>query len=134
MFDVLESVLPFLPAFLGAAIGGLITNHFASRCDEKTIKREVALKYIVEAVDIVDSANSARQDADIKNLEKAVNRIQIFGSKNAIIAAEEHINNLRASGNSSANRLLNTLRDDIRSDLSLEKSTVPFFYVAFRKD
>jgi len=134
MFDIWLSVAPFFLALFGAIVGGLVSNHFASKREKKVIKREIALKYIVEAIDIIDGANSARQNSDIKNVEKAVNRIQIFGSKSAIQATEEYMNDLNAHGSISTSRILNTLRDDIRKDLSLEESTTPFFYIAFRKD
>lgn len=83
-------------------------------------KKEMRIKYLITAWQLLESASN-RQDASlINNLEKAIADIQLFGSLEQIRLSMEFVSYFKTNRTADTSKLLNELRNDLRKELDLD--------------
>ena len=105
-----------------AVIGWLVGHWFTSKRDLKSKKRELRLKYLIEAFNTLACEISHRDEGKERSrkLEDVLSAIQLFGNKNQIELAKQLADDVAAGGSFPLDPLINDLRDSLREELALE--------------
>jgi hypothetical protein len=95
-------------------------------------KRDLIINYLIEAYRKLEScANTEEYDKAL--IESAFADIQLFGSKEQVILAQNFINEFSKSENVSLNALLAELRKDLRAELDLSYVPKEVIYLRLHK-
>ena len=84
--------------------------------------------YLIDAFRRLESASN-KKVAINKDLESVMADIQLFGSKKQIKLAQKFISEMAENQNSSTLELLESLRDDLREELMLDKVSDKFLFL-----
>ena len=120
--------------FVGAIIaivGWYAVHQLASRRDLAAKRRELQIGYLIEAYRRLEGATNRAFDRDAAaKLESAVADIQLFGSPEQVELARAFARDFAANRTASVERLMASLRNDLRHKLAL--SAVPQAVVSLR--
>ena len=110
--------------WLFVALGWYIAHSYSAKRDQSNHKRKQLTDFLVGA--FVQLANAANRPDDqgaenLKAIENAITVIQLFGSNQQVKLAKEFVNKAKKNCQVSLDPLLNSLRDDLRDELSLER-------------
>jgi hypothetical protein len=120
------SALPIITGLSGlviGVIGGVLTHVLSVRRDIAVKRRELILHSLITALEELDRTSSDRPDADLKQLEKVIFRINIVGDRDLVELARTVVIDISNPQKGSANTtpLYNALRARIRKELKLPK-------------
>ena len=102
------------------ATGGWITAHyFTSKRELKNKKREILVKFLIEVYQKLENCIQRKPTEVGKDLEYVIANIQLFGSNEQIILAKNIANEIANKGSSDLEKLLKSLRLDLRKELQL---------------
>lgn len=110
-------------------IGWLFAHKFASNRDRRNKQREIRISYLVEAYRDIGLAASRDKNSDqFKKLESAFHNIQLFGSSSQLDKFHAAVDRWKIDGGADLSPLLSDLRDDLRNELDLPPSKIPFTF------
>ena len=117
-----------IPAFIAATVavcGWYIAHRSSVRRDQKAKKREIRIKYLIDAYRKIEMGSARMMggiDPYLDDVAGAIADIQLFGTDRQIELAQKFANEMSKTQRSSTAELLEALRDDLREELELEKS------------
>jgi hypothetical protein len=103
-----------------AIAGWFIAYSSKVRQDAKNKRKEIRVNYLIKTWPLLESLSNRENKKNLKNLEKVVADIQLFGSKEQIKLVQEIAEDMR-QGKADTLSLLKNLREDLRKELDLEK-------------
>ena len=121
--DSARFVVQLVGTIVVAATGWIIAHAFTSRRDRDNKTREIRFEYLITAYR--DLGNAAARPLDAKELlklESAFHDVQLFGNPEQLSKLEQIFQEHTRSGGMDLEPLLNNLRDELRSLLSLPKA------------
>ena len=112
---IMNSLIPLFSAILG----GLLVHFLAVSRDRANKRRDQRIGYLIEAYRCLESCSNRDLQFDLKKVEPAVADIQLFGSTTQVKLVQEFIFEFERKKNSSLTEILESLRNDLRSELGL---------------
>ncbi|OLD25844.1 MAG: hypothetical protein AUJ04_06950 [Acidobacteria bacterium 13_1_40CM_3_55_6] len=113
----------FLPLAVTASltiIGWFIAHQLAAWRDRANKRREQRLLYLIDAYRRLSKAVHHPRPYEVADeIQSAVADIQLFGSKNQILRIQQFVKELSANHEACLDRMMNSLRDDLRKELKL---------------
>lgn len=124
-----------IPAIVAIA-GWFFVHKLNSAQELKTRKREARLKSLETAyMRIATDMNRPLDDKITNNLEVFVAEIQLYGTPKQIKLMQVMVEEFKKPNNTiSYDNLLEDLRDTIRSELNMEKTEGPIWWLRFNRD
>ncbi|SOD18918.1 hypothetical protein SAMN06297164_1915 [Nitrosomonas ureae] len=117
----LDILLPLFVTTLVAIAGWYIVHRMASNRDRINKKRDLRVKYLIEAYQAIESACSRGENAPYRErLERAVGDVQLFGNSEQVQLAKKFSTDMESTTFGDPRSLLVALRDDLRRELNLE--------------
>ena len=119
-FEYLKIVL----SVIIAVIGWIIAHYFTSKRDVSNKKREIRLNYLIEVYLILTNDLTERGNIDSKKaeiIEKIISQVQLLGSKKQVELVKTLADSIGKGEIIEYDTLINSLRDDLRKELELEK-------------
>ncbi|MCT7578371.1 hypothetical protein [Aliarcobacter butzleri] len=119
-FEYLKIVLSVIIAVIGWIIG----HYFTSKRDVSNKKREIRLNYLIEVYLILTNDLTERGNIDSKKaeiIEKIISQVQLLGSKKQVELVKTLADSIGKGEIIEYDTLINSLRDDLRKELELEK-------------
>lgn len=107
-----------------AVIGWIIAHYFTSKRDVSNKKREIRLNYLIEVYLILTNDLTERGNIDSKKaerIEKIISQVQLLGSKKQAELVKTLADSIGKGEIIEYDTLINSLRDDLRKELELEK-------------
>jgi hypothetical protein len=129
--NLISTLTAATTGLVGLIVGAFFTHMLASRRERAQKKREFILNYLIEAWRNIYIGSQDHVDIERKApaLERGITDVALFGTPKQIEMARTIAQEIVAKGSSNTTEILNGLRDDIRSELGLEKaSNQPFFF------
>lgn len=126
-YPILLSLTPLIITIIGWGILHSLTK----RRDLANRKKEIRIKYLIDAWRLLESASNRKNGELYKNIEVAISDIQLFGSKKQIELAQKIALNISETGQSDTLDLLIELRADLRKELNLESVENTFKFIRF---
>jgi hypothetical protein len=116
-FDYLKIVITIALA----VVGWLIAHNFTSRRDVACKRRDISLVHLINAYRILtnDISHRIQTDERTKLLENLLSDIQLFGSVDQVDMARLLASEVATSDEFELDPLINSLRDDLRTQLQL---------------
>ena len=109
-------------AALLISIASWFIGHFLSKKrDFINKKKELRIQYLINAWQLIENASNRHDNTSLKNFEKAIADIQLFGTLKQIQLSREVAINFSRNKSVNCNLLLEELRNDLREELRLEK-------------
>ncbi|MCG3678015.1 hypothetical protein L5F07_01970 [Aliarcobacter butzleri] len=119
-FEYLKIVL----SVIIAVIGWIVAHYFTSKRDVSNKKREIRLNYLIEVYLILTNDLTERGNIDSKKaeiIEKIISQVQLLGSKKQVELVKTLADSIGKGEIIEYDTLINSLRDDLRKELELEK-------------
>lgn len=110
-------------ALIVSIVGWFAMHFFNQKRDNLNKKKDLRVRYLINAWQLLESASNRHDNSMSSNLEKAIADIQLFGTLKQIRLSREFASKFAATRKADCNILLNDLRDDLRQELNLEKVT-----------
>jgi hypothetical protein len=105
------------------AIGWFVVSTLNARRDRKNKLREVRIQYLIDAYRNLSDSSQRPLDPSAKyfrQIEAAVSDIQLFGTPSQIEKVKQMVVGYSKTGMGDLDPILNDLRDNLRSELSLK--------------
>ena len=104
-----------------AVCGWVIAHWFTTKRDQLAKKREITVKYLIDAYRFLAAEASQRRltKEQERRLEEIVADIQLFGSPEQIALVKSLTDNMVRKGTWEYDDLINNLRNDLRKQLGL---------------
>ena len=100
----------------------VVISYFLSiRMNTQNKKKEVVVKYLIEAWQILEKGAQRKHGKYQIEIESAIANIQLFGTAEQIKIAKKFAKEIARNNEASCNDLLDLLRKDLRKELNLEK-------------
>jgi hypothetical protein len=130
----LDLLIPLLVTTAVAIIGWFVAHRFTSNRDRANKQRDIRITYLVQAYRDLGLAASRDPDSEqFKKLESAFHDIQLFGTPSQLDKFHAAIERWKSAGGTDLNLLLSDLRDDLRRELNLPKTGIPFVFFRAEK-
>lgn len=100
-----------------------VVHFFNQKRDNLNKKKDLRIKYLINAWQLLESASNRLDNSMSSNLEKAIADIQLFGTLKQIRLSRDFALEFATTKRAKCDTLLNELRDDLRQELKLEKVT-----------
>jgi hypothetical protein len=115
-----------------AAIAAVLAHRLTSRRDHANRRSDLRVEYLLTAYRQI--ANAAHRElgpdtGDLHALEQGLSDIQLLGSAGQVGMAHDIAKKLGSTGTANVDDLLQSLRDDLRSELQLEPLDGQTIYV-----
>ncbi|HEX3041255.1 MAG TPA: hypothetical protein VHP56_04115 [Solirubrobacterales bacterium] len=114
--------LTFLGGLVAGGLVAALTHRFTSRRDQANRRSEMRIQFLLGAYrSLADVSNRGLQGgtSDARAFEKALDDIQLLGSRAQAEKAKEVAEVMASEGGASTDDLLKTLRNDLRAELGL---------------
>jgi hypothetical protein len=118
----MDLLIPLLITSVVVIVGWFIIHWLSSKRDQNNKRRELRVQYLIEAWRKLENSCNRNDITWHHDLESAIADIQLFGSPEQIVLAENFIQDFTNKENhgADADELLNSLRQDLRKELQLE--------------
>lgn len=104
------------------SIGGWFVVHFFNqKRDNLNRKKDLRIRYLINAWQLLESASNRHDNSMNSNLEKAIADIQLFGTLKQVQLSRNFALEFATTKKANCTALLNNLRDDLRQELKLDK-------------
>lgn len=123
-----DVLIPLLVTSLITVVSWSAIHFLSKQRDVLNKKKEIRIRYLIDAFRRLESASN-KKVAINKDLESVMADIQLFGSKKQIKLAQKFISEMAENQNSSTLELLESLRDDLREELMLDKVSDKFLFL-----
>lgn len=120
-----------VPQITIVILGAVVTYFLAIYQNITFKKKEVTIKYLIDAWGMLERASCREDNRYNTDVEIAIANIQLFGTTRQIELAQKFIEEIARNHSSSALKLLNQLRKDLRKELKLEKPLVDMKLLRF---
>lgn len=114
-------------------IGWIVVYIFAIRQNTQIKKKEVTIKYLIQAWGKLEKASNRKDNRYNTEIETAIADIQLFGTKRQIELAQQFAEEIARNKESSTLELLVLLREDLRKELKLDRVPRKFKFLRFSK-
>jgi hypothetical protein len=132
-------VMP-ITSLVAAIIGGLIV-HFSSIWREKAAKRrELLVKGKMELWNLLDKNNGVaaesigRTELDLSSWEEITRSVQLFGTDKQMKLWQKAMSLEIKDEVGPYSELMKSLQNDVRSEVGMKKSYVPYFWMRIKKE
>ncbi|WP_306548994.1 hypothetical protein [Desulfobulbus sp.] len=118
-----------------AVIGWIVAHYFTSKRDISNKRREISIEHLVNAYRVLTNDVSHRKLNDDRKvaLENLLSDIQLFGSVEQVAMAKSLADEVAAGGAFELDPLINSLKNDLRAQLKLEKVQGNVRWLRFEK-
>lgn len=123
-----DVLIPLLVTSLITVVSWSAIHFLSKQRDVLNKKKEIRIRYLIDAFRRLESASN-KKVAINKDLESVMADIQLFGSKKQIKLSQKFISEMAENQNSSTLELLESLRDDLREELMLDKVSDKFLFL-----
>ena len=130
---LITTSLALLSAIIGGVIGSYATHRFSSYREQSNKRRELIEKYLLESYDAIAAVSFLDPKDEAQAIERAVDRIQIFGEPELLALTKRFAEEIRLSGQSNTNELMMNLRAQIRRELGLKPVSNEFTILRFHE-
>ena len=127
-------VIQLLIQCLLTVLGWIVFYLFAIHKNTIIKKKEVTVMFLIEAWRRLEKASNRGDDYHREEVESAIADIHLFGSKRQIELAKRFSDEIAKKKEGSTLELLLLLRDDLRKELNLEKTSENVQFLGFAKD
>lgn len=112
-----------------AVIGWIVAHRLSSNRDRSNKRRDLRVQHLMS--DYLKLENCIhRSPTDVgKDLEAVVASIQLLGTKEQVLAAKRIADDISNKGSADLEALLKMLRNDLRSELELDKNDQPIQFL-----
>ena len=126
-------LIPLLVTTAVAIIGWFVAHRFTTNRDRANKQRDIRITYLVQAYrDIGMAASRVPNSEQFKKLESAFHDIQLFGTPSQLDKLHAATERWKSTGGADMNVLLSDLRDGLRQELNLPKTSSSLIF--FRAD
>ena len=119
---------------LVALSGWFVVHKLNVTRDEGAKRREIRVQYLLEAYRNLERSANRTQRSDRLTFESAIADIQLLGSPEQVELAQSVGESLAAHGTVRVNDLLESLREDLRAELHLERVVPGIKAVRFKDE
>lgn len=118
-----------------AAIGWIAAHYFTSKRDISNKRREISIEHLINAYRVLTNEISHRKLNDDRKvaLENLLSDIQLFGSDEQVAMSKSLADEVAEGGSFELDPLINSLRNDLRAQLKLEKVQGNVRWLRFEK-
>jgi hypothetical protein len=120
-----------VPQITIVILGAVVTYFFAIYQNITFKKKEVTIKYLIDAWIMLERASCREDNRYNTDVEIAIANIQLFGTTRQIELAQKFTEEIARNHSGSTLELLNQLRKDLRKELKLEKPFVDMKFLRF---
>lgn len=123
--DYLIPIAPAVSGLIGVLIGVISNHYFNSKRDNENEKRKIRVLYLFDTyrkLEMQLNREIGREEMKVA-FESAIADIQLLGTKRQIDLALGYIEEQAMGCEEGIEKLLGLLRDDLRAELGLSKST-----------
>ncbi len=109
-----------------------LTNSASKRADKRNKSRDVKTQYLIEAYNDMTTAlrkGFVKDSTLFLDVEEAFSKIQFFGSEEQIQMIDVMIKTFETGAEVNADPLMNSLRNDLRSELGLPMISNPIRHI-----
>jgi hypothetical protein len=119
----LSLLLPLLISTLVAIIGWLMGHWLNARRDQTNRRADLRIEFLLEAYRKLERASNrpSNLESQVSDLESAIADVQLLGRPNQVAMAAEFSQRFAKERVASLDGLISELRNDLRSELSLEQ-------------
>lgn len=122
-----------LTTILAAFLAGVVTYIVARLQYNRQKRKDIITTYLIDVwCDLESCANNKNYESE--KLEQAIAKIQLLGNHNQVTAAVNYSQQMAKEGSGSLNELLDTLRKELRNELSLDKAETSIILLRIDKD
>lgn len=121
------SLLISILAIFISILSWFIIHVLNQKRDFANKRKELRIKYLITAWELLESASNRKNCVLGSNLEKAIASIQLFGTSKQIHLSQKYAKMLSENTPIDYTELLNELRDDLRKELNLDRNNLPSF-------
>jgi hypothetical protein len=133
----IEKVLPMLISVIIAIAGWIFGNYLSSQRDQTNKRRELCVQYLHEAYqNLMDAACYSpieEQENTFRLITKASANIQLFGNEEQIQMDKEFNKDYPTDKTVSLDKLIISLRDDLRKELGLSQTEKKLHWFKVKK-
>ena len=108
-------------ALLCTILSWFVIHGLNQKRDFANKKKELRIKYLISAWQLLESVSNRTDETLQHNLEKAIADIQLFGTLKQIRLSREFALKFSQNKIADSTELLNELRNDLRKELNLDK-------------
>ena len=118
-FDYIKIIVTVILAVLGWMVG----HYFNSKRIRDQKRRDISTEHLINAYRILTNeiAHRNKTKERLEKLENILSDIQLFGSNYQVELAKKLADEVASGGKYKLDPLINSLRDDLRSELHLSK-------------
>lgn len=110
-----------IAALLISIASWFIGHSLSKKRDFINKKKELRIQYLINAWQLIENASNRHDNLALKNFEKAIADIQLFGTLQQIQLSRDIAINFSLNKSANCDLLLEELRNDLRNELGLEK-------------
>ena len=127
-------------SLFAAIIGGFVSHLLSKRRDRDAKRRELTTGYKIELWRLIDEQNGLAQnkvgnaEPNLAPWESIVRDVQLFGSNIQIELVHEIVVGISSKNAVSFNNLLNSLQNDLRTELGMEPASKKYFWFRLKKN
>lgn len=129
--DIILSSLISIVALLVSIASWFIGHSLSKKRDFINKKKEIRIQYLINAWQLIEDASNRPDNKSLKNFEKAIADIQLFGTLRQIQLSRDIAINFARNKSVNCDLLLEDLRGDLRKELGLEKANL-FNFISLR--
>lgn len=127
----MDIIIYIVVPVLLAAFGWMFGYITSLKVNMKARKKELITKYLIQAyTDLCDECHRGRVSTKI---ETALSQIQLFGTEKQIEMTQLAIERLAKSKSADIDSLLFELRNSLRYELGIEKTSIPIGFIRVGK-
>jgi hypothetical protein len=127
-------------SLVAAVIGGAIAHHLTLSRDKAAKRREILVRGKTDLWKLIDKSNGVAEDAignnsyDLANWEEISRDIQLLGTDEQIVMVKKITDSIgKKAEDVEFPQLMKSLQNELRQELGMEKSSVPYFWIRTKK-
>jgi hypothetical protein len=130
---LMTALLALVSAVIGGGIVAFVNHLFTLRRERDNKRRELIVKYLLETYDAVAAPSFQDPKDEMLAIERAIDRIQLFGDVELLKLTKMFCDDIKATGQSNTNELMNYVRSQVRRGLGLVAISQDFSILRFHE-
>lgn len=124
---VIQCVIPCV----FTVIGWIVVYFLAIHQNTLFKKKEITIEFLIQSWKKLEKASNRKDNKYNMEVESAIAEIQLLGTKRQIELALQFAEEIARDQKGSAQDILDSLRENLRKELKLEKAPKKFKYLRF---
>lgn len=131
----LQLLIPLLITSLITIFGWYVLHKLTKKREQENKKKNLRVDYLIDAWSKLEYGSNRDIDEKefVEYFEKPIAMIQLFGTLNQIDLAQKVAEEIKNNRQVSLDAILEELRNDLRSELNLERAKSKMKYIRFNK-